>query len=180
MSGEASGAPPIRTVYTVEDIAKAVDDLADQLAPILDDTWVAVALLLGATPFAADLIRALARRDIHVRFDALWLESYRDARESSGRVVVRADLSRSVENRPVLILDEIFDSGRTLAYAKAHIRAKGAAKAISTALIVKPEAAGADRPDLWAFEAPNAFLVGYGMDDAGKWRGLPFIGALET
>ena len=82
-----------------------------------------VALLQGAIPFAADLMRAIEKRGKHPIYDSLWLESYRDERESSGKVVVRADISRSVEGRPALIVDDVFDSGRTIAFARDHIPA---------------------------------------------------------
>ncbi|MEO1100951.1 MAG: phosphoribosyltransferase family protein, partial [Pseudomonadota bacterium] len=135
---------------------------------------------IGATPFTTDLLKALARRDIHPVLDALWLESYRDARESAGRVVVRADLSRPIKGRGVLLLDDVFDTGRTLAFAKAHLLAKGARDVITCALARKPWAPeGDENVDIHAFDAPGRFLVGYGMDDAGKYRGLPYIGALD-
>jgi hypoxanthine phosphoribosyltransferase len=132
--------------------------------------------LLGATPFAADLLRALASRGVDAGFDALWLESYLDARETSGRVVVRADISRSVRGRGVLILDDVFDTGRTLEFASAHLRNKGAEDVLTAVFALKPGASPRGVDD-WAYEAPDRFLVGYGMDDAGSWRGLPYLGA---
>ena len=68
-----------------------------RLAPRLTGEWSAINILIGATPFTSDLMKALARLDVHPVLDALWLESYRDARESSGRVVVRADIARQVK-----------------------------------------------------------------------------------
>lgn len=136
-----------------------------------------MALLQGATPFAADLMRALARRGRHPIFDSLWLESYRDARESSGKVVVRADISRPIDGRPALIIDDVFDSGRTIAYARAHLMAKGATRTLACAFVRKPQAAG-EPIDAIGWDAPDDFLVGYGMDDKGRYRGLPFIAAI--
>lgn len=166
------------TVLTSEEIAERVDALAGRLAPDLESgEWTAVVILLGATPFASDLIRALGRRGIDVGFDALWLESYRDARESSGRVLVRADLSRPVRGRKVLLIDDVFDSGRTISFARGHLLAQGAVDVKSCVFARKPEAVP-DGLDHWAYEAPSRFLVGYGMDDAGQWRGLPYLGAV--
>ncbi|MEL7104252.1 MAG: phosphoribosyltransferase family protein [Pseudomonadota bacterium] len=157
-----------------------IDDLAKRLAPRLTGEWTAINILIGATPFTSDLMKALARLDIHPVLDALWLESYRDARESSGRVVVRADIARQVKNRGVLIIDDVFDTGRTLAFARTHLLAKGAREVITCALARKPWAPeGEDNVDFHAFDAPGRFLVGYGMDDAGLYRGLPYIGALD-
>jgi len=157
-----------------------IDDLAARLAPRLTGAWTAINILIGATPFTSDLMKALARLDVHPVLDALWLESYRDARESSGRVVVRADIARQVKDRGVLIIDDVFDTGRTLAFARTHLLAKGAREVITCALARKPWAPdGEQNVDFHAFDAPPRYLVGYGMDDAGLYRGLPYIGALD-
>ena len=77
-------------------------------------------------------------------------------------------------------IDDVFDTGRTLAFARQHLMTKGAREVITVALARKPSApGGADDVDYHAFEAPERFLVGYGMDDKGLYRGLPFIGALD-
>ncbi|MEL6857478.1 MAG: phosphoribosyltransferase family protein [Pseudomonadota bacterium] len=172
--------PTFDIVLSEADLMARIDTLADRLAPRLTGDWTALNILIGATPFTSDLMKALARRDIHPVLDALWLESYRDARESSGRVVVRADIAREVKGRGVLIIDDVFDTGRTLAFARTHLLAKGAREVITCALARKPWAPeGDDNVDFHAFDAPPRYLVGYGMDDAGLYRGLPFIGALD-
>jgi len=172
--------PKFDTVLSEADLMARIDDLAKRLAPHLTGDWSAINILIGATPFTSDLMKALARLEIHPVLDALWLESYRDARESSGRVVVRADIARQVTGRGVLIIDDVFDTGRTLAFARKHLIAKGARKVITCALARKPWAPeGDDNVDFHAFDAPGRYLVGYGMDDAGLYRGLPYIGALD-
>ncbi|MEL6414635.1 MAG: phosphoribosyltransferase family protein [Pseudomonadota bacterium] len=172
--------PEIDTVLAEADLMARIDDLAKRLAPSLHGEWTAINILIGATPFTSDLMKALARLDIHPVLDALWLESYRDARESSGRVVVRADIAREVQGRGVLIIDDVFDTGRTLEFAKSHLLAKGAREVITCALARKPWAPEGDsNVDFHAFDAPGRYLVGYGMDDAGLYRGLPYIGALD-
>jgi len=172
--------PKFDTVLSEADLMARIDDLADRLAPRLSGEWTAINILIGATPFTSDLMKALARRDVHPVLDALWLESYRDARESSGRVVVRADIARQVKDRGVLIIDDVFDTGRTLAFARTHLLAKGAREVITCALARKPWAPeGEENVDFHAFDAPGRYLVGYGMDDAGLYRGLPYIGALD-
>ena len=173
-------APKIEVIVPEEELMARVDELAGRLAPQLTGDWTIVSILIGATPFTSDLMKALARRGVHPTLDVIWLESYRDARESSGRVVVRADLARSVKERGVLLLDDVFDTGRTLAFAKAHLLSKGAREVITCALTQKPWAPrGEDGVDFCAFDSPGRYLVGYGMDDAGKYRGLPYIGALD-
>jgi hypoxanthine phosphoribosyltransferase len=168
----------LRVLLEAKEIAARVDALAEGFAAQVDDSWTIVALLQGAIPFAADLMRAIEARGRHPIYDSLWLESYRDARESSGKVVVRADISRPIEGRPALIVDDVFDSGRTIAYARAHLMAKGAARTLACAFVRKPQALG-EAIDAIGWDAPDAFLVGYGMDDAGRYRGLPYIAAIE-
>ena len=168
----------LRVLLQADEIATRVDQLAEGVAAEVDDGWTIVALLQGAIPFAADLMRAIEQRGRHPIFDSLWLESYRDARESSGKVVVRADISRAIEGRPALIVDDVFDSGRTIAYARAHLLAKGASQTLACAFVRKPQAIG-EAIDAIGWDAPDAFLVGYGMDDAGRYRGLPYIAAIE-
>jgi hypoxanthine phosphoribosyltransferase len=159
-------------------IAARLDGMADELSAVLSHDWTIVSLLQGAMPFTVDLMRALARRGVHPILDSLWLESYRDARESSGRVVVRADLCRPLAGRPVLILDDVFDTGRTIAFARAHLAAKGAPRTIAAAFIRKPLAM-AQTIEYFGFDAPDQFLLGYGMDDAGRYRGLPVVAILS-
>ena len=172
--------PPIDVVLTEDELMARIEALADRLAPRLTGEWSAINILIGATLFTSDLLKALARHGVHPVLDALWLESYRDERESSGRVVVRADIVRPVEGRGVLVIDDVFDTGRTLAFARSHLKTKGAREVITVALARKPWAPeGEADVDFHAFDAPGRFLVGYGMDDAGRYRGLPYIGALD-
>jgi hypoxanthine phosphoribosyltransferase len=171
-------ADPIEILISEQQIAQRIEALADELVRVVTDDWSVVQLLQGAGPFATDLMRALARRNVHPILDSIWLESYRDEKVSSGRVVVRADVSRKIEGRPVLILDDVYDSGRTIAFARAHLEAKGASRILVCAFIRKPSAAGLPIDHI-GFDAPDRYLVGYGMDDAGRYRGLPYVGALD-
>lgn len=97
--------------------------------------------------------------------------------------MVRADIARPVDGRHIILLDEVYDSGRTLDFAADMMRAKGAASVATCVLVLKPPPPDAPpnrgKPDYIGFEAPAEFLVGYGMDDAGLYRGLPFIGAVK-
>ncbi len=162
-----------------DELQARVRKLAESLAPRLQGDWTAVTILLGATPFTTDLMRYLSDLDVNPMMDALWLESYRDERESSGRVVVRADLSRRISGRGVLLIDDVFDTGRTLAFAKKHLLTKGAREVLTCVLARKPSSP-TEGVDAFAYDAPERFLVGYGMDDAGLFRGLPYLGAVRT
>ncbi|MBI1407354.1 MAG: phosphoribosyltransferase [Caulobacter sp.] len=161
-------------------IAEAVEALAAKIAPRIDDDTVVVCLLTGGIWFGADLTRALARAGRMVHFDALWLSSYRDARQSYGRCEVRADLQRPVVGRKTLIVDDVFDTGLSLSEAARLVRDAGASEVLTAVFARKPwPEQRALEPDFVAWEAPSRFLVGYGMDVSGGMRGLPYIGAMD-
>jgi hypoxanthine phosphoribosyltransferase len=161
------------------DIAARVEALAARIAPVIDDETVVICLLTGGLWFAADLTRALARLGRQTLFDALWLSSYADERTSRGEVVVHAAFRRPLDGRGVLLVDDVFDSGLSLAQAAALATAAGAGRVQSAVFARKPwPGARAVEPDFVAWEAPAAFLVGYGMDDAGRHRGHPGIAAI--
>lgn len=162
------------------EVAARVQALAREIAPRIDDETVAVCLLTGGLWFAADLTRALAREGRYVRFDALWLASYHDERASLGRCEVRADLQRPLAGRKALILDDVIDTGLSLSEAARLVRDAGAAQVLTAVFAAKPwPTPRAIEPDFTGWHAPARFLVGYGMDAAGKLRGLPFVGALD-
>ncbi|MEZ6030681.1 MAG: phosphoribosyltransferase family protein [Hyphomonadaceae bacterium] len=170
----------VDVLLTEDEVQARIAQLAERLAPRLTGgSWTGVVVLLGATPFAADLMRAFARLGVDLGFDAIWLQSYHDARESSGRMQVRADVARPVEGRNILLIDDVFDSGKTIAFARTHFIQKGASEVLTCVFARKPEAA-VEGLDDWAWDAPPRYLVGYGMDDAGKMRGLPFVGAIKN
>jgi hypoxanthine phosphoribosyltransferase len=167
------------------EVAERVAALAAQIAPHVDDETVAVCLLTGGLWFCADLTRALSRLGRNVAFDALWLASYGDARASLGRCEVRADLQRPLAGRTALVVDDVFDTGLSLSEAARLVKDAGAAQVMTCVFASKPPPASwgptprAIQPDFVAWEAPARFLVGYGMDAAGAYRGLPYIGALD-
>ncbi len=162
------------------EIAAIVADLAARISPVIDDETVAAVLLTGGLWFAADLTRALSRLGRNVRFDALWLASYGDDTTSRGRIDVYAPFQRSLQERRVLILDDVFDTGLSLAEAARIAREAGASEVLTCVFARKPwPLPRAQVPDFVGWEAPNRFLVGYGLDHAGALRGLPDICALD-
>ncbi|HEY3696618.1 phosphoribosyltransferase [Phenylobacterium sp.] len=162
------------------EVARRVEALAQAVAPRIDDDTVAVCLLTGGLWFCGDLMRALARAGRNVRFDALWLASYGDERASLGRCEVRADLQRPLSGRRALIVDDVFDTGLSLSEAVRLVRDAGAGEVLTAVFARKPwPKPRAMDPDFVAWEAPARFLVGYGMDHAGQFRGLPYVGALD-
>jgi hypoxanthine phosphoribosyltransferase len=162
------------------EVATRVADLAQRLAPRLRDDAVAVCLLIGGLWFAADLTRALARLGRHLAFDALWLASYGDEKTSRGRCQVRADLQRPIAGRQALVIDDVVDSGLSLSEAARLVRDAGASEVITCVFARKPWPTPRVRePEFAAWDAPPRFLVGYGMDNAGRLRELPHIGAAD-
>ena len=162
------------------EVAERVEALARRIAPRIDDETVAICLLTGGLWFCADLMRALVRAGRYVRFDALWLASYGDERASLGRCEVRADLQRPLSGRRALIVDDVFDTGLSLSEAARLVRDAGAAEVLTAVFASKPwPKPRAIQPDFVAWDAPMRFLVGYGMDHAGQYRGLPYVGALD-
>ena len=171
---------PLEVLLPEAEVASRVAGLAAQIAPHVADDAVAVCLLTGGLWFAADMTRALARLGRHVAFDALWLASYGDARSSRGRCQVRADLQRPLAGRQALVLDDVVDTGVSLSEAARLVRDAGARVVITCVFARKPwPTARAIEPDFCAWDAPARFLVGYGMDSAGKLRGLPYIAAAD-
>ena len=163
-----------------QEVAARIEALADAVAPRIDDDTVAVCLLIGGLWFAADLMRALARRDRHPLFDALWLSSYADTRKTSGRIELRAPLQWPITGRQVLLIDDVLDTGLSLEAAIRMLNEAGAASVLTAVFARKPwPAPRAVDPDFVAWEAPARYLVGYGMDDAGRMRGLPGVGAMD-
>ena len=172
---------PTPTVLLPEvEVARIVADLARRIAPVTDDDTVAAVLLTGGLWFAADLTRALSRLGRNLRFDALWLASYGDEQSSRGKIDVYAPFQRPIAGRKVLILDDVFDTGLSLAEAVRIAKEAGAAEVLTCVFARKPwPLPRAPEPDFVGWEAPNRFLVGYGLDHAGALRGLPDICALD-
>ena len=167
-------------VLAADEIARRVEAQAAEIAPRIDDETVAVCLLTGGLWYAADLTRALARCGRNPAFDGLWLASYHDERASTGTVLVRAGLQRSVEGRRVLLLDDVFDSGLSLRESVRLCTEAGAREVLSAVFARKPwPKPRLIEPDFVAWEAPSRYLVGYGMDAGARYRGLPDICTLD-
>jgi hypoxanthine phosphoribosyltransferase len=175
-----AGADDIEVLLAAAEIAARVDALAADIAAVEPRDLLVVVILKGSFVFAADLIRALDRAGIDPRVDFLTLASYGDAIESSGRVTVVHDLSEPVAGRTVLLVDDILESGRTLAFARDLLGGRGAARVRSCVLLDKPARRAVPvEADYLGFRIGNEFVVGYGLDLAHRFRGLPYIGVLR-
>ncbi len=167
-------------LLTEAEVTERVNRLAVEIAPRVTDDTVAVCLLTGGLWFAADLMRALYRHGRNLKFDALWIASYGDEQLTSGRVLLRAGLQRPVTGRQVLVMDDVMDSGLSLIEAVRLLRDAGAAEMLTAVFARKPwPGPRAAQCDFCAWEAPARYVVGYGMDAAGAYRGLPGVSALD-
>ena len=171
----------IKSLFSAEAIAARVDQLASDIAATRLEDPIVVAVLKGSFIFAADLIRALHRHGLTPEIDFIYLASYDGERTSRGEVKVLRDVESDIRGRNVVIVDDIFDSGRTLAFAKASLAARGAARVL-TCVLVDKQAPHAKPivPDFVGFSCPPVFVVGYGMDLRNRYRELPFIGELTS
>ena len=161
-------------------VQAAVRSIAARIAPVVEAETVVVCLLTGSLWFAADLMRELAALGRHPLFDALWLASYGDARESAGEVEVRGGFQRPVAGRDVLILDDVLETGLSLQHARRLALSAGALSVRTAVFARKPRPGGArSEADFVAWDAPARFLVGYGMDHGGRYRGLAHVAALD-
>jgi hypoxanthine phosphoribosyltransferase len=154
-----------------------VAGLARQLRDEYSDReLLLVGLLKGALPFMIDLARSLSRQ---VEMDFMAVSSYGASTRSSGIVRIVKDLGVSLEGRHVLVVEDIVDSGRTLAYVLEMLRARQPASVRVCALLSKPSRRETNvQLDYVGFDIPDVFVVGYGLDFAERYRNLPFIGIL--
>lgn len=164
-------------LYTAEMIASRLDVIAAEMADTMPQDFALVAVLKGSFVFAADLLRALAARDINPDVDFMILSSYGENTTSSGTVRLLRDTEIPVRDRHVLLVDDILDSGKTLEFASRHLLERGAKTTRVCVLLSKQTGKG--KADYVGFSCPDEFVVGYGMDYAHKYRGLPFIAALK-
>jgi hypoxanthine phosphoribosyltransferase len=136
-----------------------------------------IGVLKGAVFFMADLMRHLT---VPCEVDFMAISSYGAATDSSGVVRILKDLDINVENRNVLVVEDIIDSGLTLSYLMRTLEAREPASLEVVALLTKPARREIDVPVRWiGFEIPNRFVIGYGLDFAERYRNLPYVGVLD-
>jgi hypoxanthine phosphoribosyltransferase len=169
----------IETIFPAAEIEHRLASLAGEIADKNPKNLLVVPILKGSFVFAADLLRAMNRVGLTPEVDFLTLSSYKKSRSSSGQVTILRDLDLDVEGRHVILIDDVLDSGRTLAFAKDLISARGARQIEICVLLEKQVARAVNiQADYRAFVCPNVFVVGYGMDVAHRFRELPYVGRL--
>lgn len=166
----------LRPLFSEEAIADRVKELACEFIDMELHDPLAIPILKGSFMFAADLLRAMHHVGIEPEVEFMMLSSYRRA-ESSGQVQISKDIEGSVEGRDVILIDDILETGRTIAFARDLLMARGARRVLVCCLLEKPGRRAVNvKADLIGFECPDHFVVGYGMDISHSFRQLPFIG----
>jgi hypoxanthine phosphoribosyltransferase len=172
--------PRVRVLFDEEAIARRNEALARAVAAAETRDLLVVAVLKGSFMFAADLIRALHRAGLSPQVEFIHLSSYRKGTVSSGNVAILRDVESEVRGRDVLLIDDVLESGRTLAFAKDLLAARGARRVLTAVLLEKPgKRAVTIDADFIGFSCPDVFVVGYGMDVAHSFRQLPFVGVVS-
>ena len=167
----------VEVMVSAAEIAARIDALATAIAEDLGPDIVIVSILKGSFVFSADLMRALHHHGVHPRIDFLTLASYGAGQESSGNIETVHDITDTVAGETVLLIDDILDSGRTLAFARDLLIGRGAARVAACVLLDKPSRRRfAVEADYVGFATPDVFVVGYGLDYAHFYRELPYIG----
>ncbi|WP_306142272.1 hypoxanthine phosphoribosyltransferase [Roseibium sp. MMSF_3412] len=167
----------IHTLFDEDAIAMRVAALAREIAEGQPRDLLVVAVLKGSFIFAADLVRAMHRAELEPEMEFIHLSSYGAGTEGSDNIRVLRDVESDVTNRDIILVDDILESGRTLAFARERLMERGARSVKIAALLDKPERRkAAISADYVGFACPDKFVVGYGMDMGHAWRQLPFIG----
>jgi len=172
--------PPYEELLSADQIRRRVSELGHEITDRYRsaESLVVVGILKGSFVFLADLIRQI---DLTVEIELMSVMSYGEATKSSGHVRVLMDLQRDIQYQEVLIVEDIVDTGRTIAYLAASLRQRNPASLSVCTLLDKPSKREVEvTPEYIGFEIPDQFVVGYGLDHAQKHRNLPNIVVLDT
>lgn len=170
---------PHQVLVSETEIFQRMAVLADEIVSARVQPDMAAVVLVGGFVFAADLLRALARRALNLPAEFFWLRSYAGAREGARDISVMIAPTARVRDRHVLLMDGILDRGRTLNKARELLNEQGALSVTSAVLVDRGRRNAEARADYAAFTGLEGFLIGYGMDDAGQHRGLPYIARVD-
>jgi hypoxanthine phosphoribosyltransferase len=169
-----------RVMYSAEAIATRVAELGAQITRDYQgkgNDLVLIGVMKGSVIFLADLARKI---DLPCTIELMGISSYGDETKSSGVVQITADLTKPIEGKHVIVIEDIVDTGLTVTYLLDNLRTRKAASLKIAALLHKPDRAIKKVPiDYLGFTIPNDFVIGYGLDYAQRYRNLPFIGVVE-
>ena len=170
-------AKDVEPLFSAEQIATRTRELGAQIRKdYAGKELVMVCVLKGASIFVADLVRAV---ELPLAMDFIGLSSYGEATESSGVVKITSDLTKPIENKHVVVVEDIIDTGLTMRYLLDNLATRHPASVKICSLLQKPSRSRTPIPISYlGFTVPDLFVIGYGLDAAERYRNLPFIGVL--
>jgi hypoxanthine phosphoribosyltransferase len=171
--------PNLEVLFSEEKIQERIKELGAEITrdyagrnPLL------IGVLKGACFFLSDLLRSI---DTRLSIEFMAISSYGSSTRTSGEVRIMKDLDVPIEGRDILVVEDIVDTGLTLSYLMANLKSRGAASVKLAALLDKHDRREKDVDiDYLGFQIPDAFVVGYGLDYAERYRNLPFIAVLKN
>ena len=171
--------PNLEVLFSQQQISDRIRDLGAEITrDYLEKDLVLVSVLKGSCVFLADLMRAI---DLKMTIDFMSVSSYKNELKSSGDVEILKDLSNSIRGKDVLVVEDIIDTGLTLTRLLEILGSRGANSIKLASFLDKPEPRinKSLQIDYTGFVVPNKFVVGYGLDAAGRYRNLPFIAVVK-
>lgn len=179
MAGTEFTNPNLEVLYSENQIKTRIAELGEQITrDYTGKDLVLVSVLKGSCVFLADLMRAI---DLKLTIDFMSVSSYKDGTKSTGDVEILKDLSNPIRDKHVLVVEDIIDTGLTLSRLLDILGSRGAASIKLASFLDKPEPRIKTELDIdyTGFVVPNKFVVGYGLDAAGRYRNLPFIAVVK-
>lgn len=172
-------AEKIKVLISEEEVDARIRELGEKISKEYEGKQIhLICVLKGGVFFMCELAKRIT---VPVSMDFMCVGSYGDGTKSSGVVRLMKDLDESIENKEVLIVEDIIDSGNTLYYLMDVLRQRKPASLRLCTLLDKPDRRVKDvHVDWTGFEIPDEFVVGYGLDYAQKYRNLPYIGVVEV
>lgn len=170
-----------KIIYTREQIHARLETLVDEIAAgEPGEGFVMIGILRGSFMFMADLLRAFNKHNLHPQIDFISLASYGSSTVSNGTVRLTHDTDIDVRGKNVLLVDDILDTGHTLAFAKALFRERGA-KDVKACVLLDKKSRRTEKvaAEFIGFPVDDLFVVGYGLDFDNRYRELPHIAQVE-
>jgi hypoxanthine phosphoribosyltransferase len=170
--------PNLEPLYSAEQIQRRIAELGAELARDYEGrNPLLIGVLKGACIFISDLLRAI---DLKLGIEFMAISSYGSSTRTSGEVRIIKDLDVAIEGRDILVVEDIVDTGLTLSYLLANLKSRGATSVKLVALLDKHERREREvEIDYLGFSIPDAFVVGYGLDFAERYRNLPYIAVIK-
>lgn len=168
----------IKVMFSEEEVDKRIRELGEQISKDYEGKEIhLICVLKGGVFFTCELSKRIT---VPVTFDFMALSSYGNEMASCGVVKIVKDLEENIENKDVLVVEDIVDTGRTLSYLLEYLKAEKPKSLKLCTLLDKPDTRVVEvKVDYTGFKIPNEFVVGYGLDCAQKYRNLPYIGIVE-